>query len=160
MSIRSRLLAASLLLVLPLAAHAAEPAKRVEAARLLESMDLQSTLDASISLTLDGELRSKPELEPFREVMLAFFRKYMSYESLKPDLIVIYEEAFTEEELAAIRVYQESEVGRKATRLVPQLMQRGGELGQRKVQEHISELKKMFEDEAARIKANKAKSGG
>ena len=107
------ILAACLALAAAAPVHAA--GKRVEAERLFQAMDMQATLDAAINMSLESEIRTNPSLEPYRGVMLEFFRKYMSYESLKPDFIKIYEDAFTEEELAQIRAFQESAGNRCAS---------------------------------------------
>ena len=154
-TIRPVLLACVLLCLVPFGAYASDASRQAEAARLLDAMDMQATLDASIEMTMDSQLAANPALAPYRAVMLDFFRKYMSYQSLKADLAAIYADMFTEEELAAIRAFQESPVGKKATHLQPQLMQRAGELGQQRVQANLSELTRMIEAETARIKAAK-----
>lgn len=136
-------LAACLALAAASPAHAA--GKRVEAERLFQAMDMQASLDAAINMSLESEIKANPALEPYRGVMLEFFRKYMSYESLKPEFIKVYEDAFTEEELAQIRAFQESPVGKKSMRLMPELMAAGAKVGQERVQAHIGELKAMID---------------
>jgi hypothetical protein len=142
----------ALALLLPSLARAeATPESRAEAARLLDSMDLQAMLDKSITVTMDSLLATKPELQPYRGVMLEFFHKYMSYESLKPQMTDIYADAFSAKELAEIRGFYESPTGRKALQLMPSLMQAGSEMGKKRVEEHMPELVKMVQDEAERL---------
>lgn len=141
-----------LVLCLPTVALAEQPARK-EAALLLEQIDMQATLDQSIALSLDSQIKSQPQLAPYRETMLEFFRKYMSYESLKADMIRIYEEAFTEQELAELRAFYATPTGRKSLELMPSLMAKGAEMGQKRVEAHIPELTKMIQDQTERLKA-------
>jgi hypothetical protein len=147
----------ALALLLPQAAFAAAtPESRVEAERLLQTLDMQKTLDEAIRVNLDAQVKAQPELAPFRQVMLDFFSKYMSYESLKPQLVETYAEAFTAKELQEIRVFNESPTGRKAMQLLPTLMAKGAEIGQKQVEAHLPELLKMVRDEAEKLKQQEA----
>ena len=145
------LLRALLVLVLCLPSFALAE-QRKEAALLLDQIDMQATLDQSISLSLDAQISSQPQLAPYRETMLAFFRKYMSYESLKADLVRIYEEAFSEKELAQLRAFYATPIGKKSLQLMPSLMAKGAELGQKRVEAHIPELTKMIQEQTERLK--------
>jgi hypothetical protein len=152
-----KLFARALLVValcLPTFAHAAAtPESLAAATRLLESMDMQATLDKSIELALDMQIKAQPALEPYRGVMEEFFHKYMSYEALKPQLAQQYAEVFTAAELDELTKFYASPTGRKALELVPSLMQKGGEIGQAQVEAHMPELLKMIQDQTDRMKA-------
>src|SRR4249920_1997335 len=80
----------------------AEKAARTQAAALLDQLNMQKVLDDSMVLSLDAQIKAQPALVPYRETMLEFFHKYMSYESLKPELVAVYEEAFSEQELSEL----------------------------------------------------------
>ncbi|MEO8160934.1 MAG: DUF2059 domain-containing protein [Arenimonas sp.] len=126
---------------------------RTQAAALLDQLDMQATLDQTIVVTLDAQIKAQPQLAPYRETMIEFFRKYMSYQSLKPDMIRIYEEAFTEQELSELRAFYATPVGRKSLQVVPSLMAKGAEMGQKRVEEHLPELSRMIQDQTERLKA-------
>lgn len=130
----------------------ADQAARVEAEALLDTMGMQVTLDKAIDVMLDAHIKQTPELAPYRGVMLVFFKKYMSYESLKPDLINIYESEFSASELREVRAFYATPTGQKMIEKIPQLMGKGAEMGARRVQEHIQELKQMINDEEERLK--------
>ncbi|MDM3870490.1 DUF2059 domain-containing protein [Porticoccus sp. W117] len=133
---------------------AADQARYETAERLMNSMDMQELLETSISQTLDMQLQQQPAMAPFRGVMLEFFRKYMSYESLKPDLVSIYAEAFSVTEMEDMIAFNNSPTGQKAAKLMPQLMIQGGQLGMQKVQFHMQELQQMVAEEMAKQQAN------
>jgi hypothetical protein len=119
---------------------------------MLDAMDMQGTLDKVIEVSIDSQVKAQPALEPYRGVLQEFFRKYMSYESLKPRMIEIYAEAFSAQELAEIRAWYASPTGRKALKLMPSLMQKGAEVGQQQVEAHMPELLKMVQDQTDRLK--------
>ena len=123
-----------------------------EAAKLMDAVGMQSALEQSMQQMLDVQINNNPSLSPFRAVMKEFFSKYMSYESLKPDIIRIYADAFTAQELTDIREFYGSKTGQKAIKLMPQLMRQGGEIGAKRVQAHIGELESMIKAEAERLK--------
>ena len=129
----------------------ADQAARVEAEALLDTMGMQGTLDKAIGVLLDAQIKQTPELAPYRGVMLDFFKKYMSYESLKPDLISIYESEFSASELREVRAFYATPAGQKMIEKIPQLMGKGAEIGARRVQDHIEELKQMINDEVKRL---------
>ncbi len=83
--------------------------------------------------------------------MKVFFSKYMSEESLKDQFVDIYVETFTENELNLINAFYSTPTGKKVLRETPSLMAKGAKLGEQKVLENISELRKMIEEEAERI---------
>ena len=158
MTLIPRALLAVLLCLPSLAFAAATPESRAEAARMLDEMDMKAALDRVIEVSLDAQVKTQPALEPYRGVMLEFFRKYMSYEALKPRMVDIYAESFTAQELAEIRTWYASPTGRKAMQLMPSLMQKGAEMGQEQVQAHMAELLKMVQDQTDRMKAPAAES--
>jgi hypothetical protein len=143
----------ALALFLPTLALAQATAEsRAEAGKMLDAMDMQGTLDKIIEVSIDSQLKAQPALEPYRPVLQEFFRKYMSYASLKPKMVEIYAEAFTAQELAEIRAWYAGPTGRKALKVMPSLMQKGAEIGQQQVEAHMPELVKMVQDQTDRLK--------
>jgi uncharacterized protein len=124
---------------------------------LLSTMGTKDLLEQTISQSLDIQLAAKPELMPYKEVMLAFLRKHMSYESLKPDLINLYANAFTESELNELNEFYKTPIGQKALRKMPELISKGEQMGSQRVQDNIQELEEMMEAESERIQKLQAK---
>ena len=100
---------------------------------------------------IDIQLQQNPAIAPFKQVMLDFFSKYMSWESLKDDIAEIYLEEFSIQELKELTAFYKTPTGQKAALRVPQLMSKGGELGMRRVQEHMPELQEMIAKEAEKM---------
>jgi hypothetical protein len=130
----------------------ADQASETEAAKLLDSMDMQTALDRMIDVALDTRISQKPEIAPYRNVMRAFFAKYMSYASLKPQMIAIYANEFSASELAEARAFYATPTGQAFISKMPALMAKGAEMGAQSVKDHIPELQEAIENESKRIK--------
>lgn len=124
---------------------------KIEAELLLNTMGLDQALEKTISQMLDVQLQQNPTLAPFKQVMLRFFNKHMSYESLKPEMIAIYSEAFTSTELKEINAFYKTPTGAKTIEKMPELMAKGGQIGAQRVQDNIQELQEMIKAESERI---------
>ena len=143
----------SIILILLATNVLAESDHEIEAEKLLELAGTKAAMETMTDIMLTQQIQQNPSLVPFKQIMQQFFQKYLSYESLKSDFISMYVEAFTKDELTAINEFYATEAGKKAVKLMPSLMQKGGEIGQRQVQDNIQELQKMIKDEAERIQA-------
>ena len=56
------------------------------------------------------------------------------------------------QELIELKQFYQTPVGRKSSRLLPELAAEGAVLGQKRVQQNIDELKSMIAEEAKRLK--------
>lgn len=122
-----------------------------EAEKLFNILGMESALEQSMSQMLDIQLQQNPKLTPFKDVMMQFFQKHMSYDSLKPDMLRIYAETFSGQELKEINAFYSTDVGKKTIEKMPALMAQGAQIGAARVQENIGELQAMIQAEAARL---------
>lgn len=129
------------------AARADEKAHKAAAEKLLEVTDAEKNLQRSIDMSLEQQLKANPQLAPAKEAMKKFFNKHLSYAALKDDLVKMYMDEFTEEELKKVVEFYSTPAGKKMAAKQPVLMQKGGELGMKRVQDNADELRKMIEDE-------------
>lgn len=138
-------------------AAVASPETDAQAVALLDSINMKTTFGQMIEKTLEIQLKQNPALVPYKDVMQRFFDKYMSYESMKGELIEIYSSAFTAQELKEIADFYRTDTGKKAISLMPELMAKGGALGARRIQEHLPEFKSMMSEESAKMKESHSK---
>ncbi len=122
---------------------------RAAAMELTELLRMEELIQQSYEEMVDVQIRGNPELRGYREVMLAFFREYMSWEVLRADITGLYVEAFTEAELRELILFYSSPVGQKAVEVMPELMRRGTEIGMRRVQQHLPELEGLIQEAQA-----------
>jgi len=125
----------------------------IEAEKLLNSMGMEKTMTASMSQMLDLQMQQNPTLVPFKLVMMKFFKKHMSWDSLKPEFVQIYSEAFTASELRDINAFYATDTGRKTIQKMPTLMAQGAQIGAARVQANIMELQSMIKAEAERLES-------
>ena len=154
MRISNTLILLALLFVSSISSADTESEKQAE--RLLDIMGLDQVLEQSIIQMLEVQLQQNPTLVPYKTVMLEFFAKHMSYESLKPEMMKIYSEAFTAGELKEIISFYATDVGKKTIEKMPTLMAQGAQIGTTRVQENMGELQEMIKAESERIQNSQA----
>lgn len=123
-------------------AHAQQlSASHIEAVKeLFRVMDLPKVTNQAIDLMLKAQTDANPQLKQLEDVMRSFLNKYLSWESLEPQMVQMYGEAFTEPELRELIVFYRTPLGQKTVTRMPELMQKGATLGQKAVQDHLPEL--------------------
>ena len=146
----------ALTFVLAAGAQAQPSASHLQAVEeLLQSMDLSSVLDRSIDVMLKAQMDANPEIRPYEDLMRQFMAKYLSWESVKPGMMQMYAEAFTEPELRELAAFYRTPLGQKAMTKMPELVQKGSAMGQKAVQDHLPELQEAI---AKRMKESEASS--
>ena len=124
----------------------------VEAAKLMKVMNMDKVMNDSMSNMVDIQIQQQPTLAPFKSVMMKFFQKHMSWESLEFEFIYMYSQAFTAKELKELTAFYETPTGKKTIEKMPQLMAQGAQIGSARVQENMAELEAMIKEESERLK--------
>lgn len=89
----------------------------------------------------DQELEMKIKKE-----CMEWSAKVFKWDDIRMDMIKIYTDAFTEDELRELIAFYTSGVGQKSINLMPILMQKGAAVGQKRALLHQDELKQRIED--------------
>ena len=121
-------------------ARADEASHRQATETLLGTMQMESLLNQSVDQMLQMQVQQNPAIAPYQQEMKAFFGKYMSWATLKDDMVKIYMAEFTEPEVKELAAFYQTPLGKKTIQRMPALMAKGAEMGQRRVQEHLPEL--------------------
>ncbi|MAJ87330.1 MAG: DUF2059 domain-containing protein [Cellvibrionales bacterium TMED148] len=131
----------------------ADAALTEEAAKLLSKMNanIRVALQRSSTQMLEMQMNQSPALAPYKDVMTKFFERYMSYESLRPEMIRMYTDAYTLEELKEINAFYSSKVGKKTLELMPRLVAQSGQIAAAKVEDNLDELRAMIKAESKRL---------
>ncbi|WP_020584457.1 DUF2059 domain-containing protein [Endozoicomonas elysicola] len=122
-----------------------------EAARLLNVMGAETAIEQSMNQMMEMQVQQNPALLPFRHVIADFFEQYMSYESLKPEMVKLYAEEFTTDELRELNAFYRTPTGRKTIEKMPVLFARGGQIGIQRVEQNIHMLEAMIVAETERL---------
>jgi len=132
----------------PVATKADEASHAKAAEALFAKMNMETLMTQATDQMLQAQLQQNPTIAPFMSEMTAFMHKYMGWSSLKDDMVKIYTQEFTEEELKGLSAFYETPLGKKSLEKLPQLMSKGAALGQKRVQEHLPELQATIEAKA------------
>lgn len=122
---------------------------------LIDAMNLNQLMSETIDSMLAVQLQAQPQLQPFQGTMKEFFNTYMSGDSLRDDFALLYQSAYTEQELNELAAFLQSPTGQKSLKLSPMLTAQGAQIGQKRVMENAHILEQMIKEEAERIQAAK-----
>ena len=129
------------------AVFADEASHRAAAEELLTEANTDKTMKAAIDTMLAAQLKANRALVPVKDVMRKFLVKHLSYESIKEELIDLHVKEFSEAELKEIAAFYRTPTGKKFIEKQPVMMQKGAEMGMRRVQENSAELQTMIQAE-------------
>ncbi len=133
------------------AAEAPSQTHKQAATELLEVMNLKRTMMVGASVMADAMIQQNAVLAPYRDVLLKWAEKFMTWETFGPRIVALYTESFTESELRDMTAFYKTPTGQKALALVPELMRRGAMLGEEVGKEHAQELQQMIRERAAEL---------
>jgi len=121
-----------------------KPSNYKAAEELMTALNMDKTVDEGVAQMMDLQIKSNPMLESKRDVFLSFMKKYVSWAALREDYIQIYTSEFTEAELKDLTVFYRTPTGKKVASKQNVIMMKGAQLGQERVQAHLSELQEMM----------------
>ena len=92
------------------------------------------------------ELGTRPDISPdtekFTKRLINILRAQLAYERIKPELIKIYDESFTTEELTGINAFYRSPAGQAYLAKVPLMTQKSMQIGLKLVSDAMPEIQK------------------
>jgi hypothetical protein len=86
------------------------------------------------------------DTDSFRKQLFGIVREQLSYDRLKPELIKLYDETFTAQELSGINTFYESPAGRAYLAKIPQLTKRSSQVGVNLMSAAMPQIQKMTAD--------------
>ena len=130
---------------------AADEASKAAATRLVDATMSEEIFDKLLDSMVQMQVQAAPQAAPFREVMMEFFSKYMTWEDARAETIRLYAEEFTATELDEMTKFYSSPTGRKALEKMPTISQQGMAPGMRRAEENRSELQAAMQAKAAEM---------
>jgi hypothetical protein len=110
---------------------------------------MEKVMAQSVDQMLAIQVKQNPAMGQFEGQMRAFLGKYMSWASVKEDMIKIYMTEFTEPEIRELIAFYQTPVGKKTVQKLPALLQKSAELSQQRMQQHLPELQQAIQSAAA-----------
>ena len=123
----------------PPAPSAAQAAAAIE---VLKSIRMDQSIPGTTAAMIDSEISRNPGMAPYREIMLQWLRKYMTWDAMRPELVRLYTDTYTEAELKQLAAFYKTPLGQKTLTKSPELLQRTAMIGAKLGQEHGEELTK------------------
>lgn len=121
---------------------------------LLRTMRVEHQMRASTIAMADVMIRANPALEPYREVLVDWAARTMTWDEVVPELREIYASAFTETEMEEIIRFYRSPTGQKVLDRLPEVMQRSLAAGAKLAELHREELREMINERAKQLNSN------
>ena len=150
-AVRNAILALLVGLAVPAGAQEVSASHRQAALDLMEQTDVEGTMQTSIDEMLGQQIKASPEIAPFEDVLRDFMAEHLSFDAVRDDLVELYVEAFTEDELREIIAFNETPVGQKAIRMTPMIMVEAMRIGQQAVEENQDVLVRQIEARARQL---------
>jgi hypothetical protein len=131
--------------VLPPAVCLADDASHRQAAEtLLTVIKAEQDIQENADHLLQTLLKQNPQLAPHNAAIKSFVTKYVNWPSLKDDMIALYIQAFTEDELKQLTTFYHSPIGQKAAEKMPELANAGAQLGVARLRANSAELREIL----------------
>jgi len=135
-------------LLLPARAAAQDTARttpptagQMAAAReLLEVLRLQEVSVVGVRVALDQQIRSSPELEPFRAAMHAWATELFAGEEAKTAFATLYASTFSEADLRQLVAFFRTPLGQRFASSQAALTEKGAEIGRSLATAHQADL--------------------
>ncbi len=122
----------------------------LEAAKLLVLTSISEDAWATLVHTMtEAVVTSNQQVRRLRPAFDLFFKQYLTRAELAVRLAPLYVERFTELELRQMIWFYSTDAGKKALVEMPGLMQAGGAIGQRIVEEHQADLQRILAEYVA-----------
>ena len=133
--------------------------QRAAVADLFAALKLQQQVQSMPESMVGGEIARNPGMEPFRDLMVVWLKKYMTWSAMEPQLTQLYASTFTEEELKTMAAFYRSPAGQKALQKMPEMTQRTAMLGAQLSQPHTDELKQQMSARAEEMQKKESGAG-
>ncbi len=99
----------------------------------------------------------RPLLKKYTDKIVDIMEQYLSWQTLKDDMINLYAQTFTEDELKGMLAFYKSPVGQSVIDKMPALTQQGMSIAQKHMPEIQPKLMKVIEEFAKELKAEMEK---
>ncbi|TWU47871.1 DUF2059 domain-containing protein [Rubripirellula reticaptiva] len=126
---------------------------RSDVETLLDLLQSDEAAKQTIQRMLEQNVRQSPEMSPYGELIREFFEKYFAYDVLKDEIVELYDNSFTDEEIQQMIAFYSTPVGQKAVRLLPALAIASGELGVKPAEANIKDLHRAIEKRETQLRA-------
>ena len=114
---------------------------QIAAARdLLEVMHMTEVAAVGVRVTLDEQIRSNPQLQPFRSAMLEWAAELFAGEEAKSAFATVYASSFSEADLRQLVAFYRTPLGQRMAARQAELAAKSAEIGRSLATAHQADL--------------------
>jgi uncharacterized protein len=118
---------------------------------LIKLTKVEQQMAASTEAVADAMTKGNPVLTPFRDVIVEWASKYLTWNAMLPEIAKLYKETFTESEVRELIAFYQTPVGQKVLAKLPEVTQKAFSIGSTIGQAHSDELRQMIEVKAKQL---------
>ena len=123
------------------------PGQVKAATELMQVMHADKTLRDAISAAFDVQIQNNPAMAPYRGAMQEFASKYLTWETMGPQLTTVYAQVFTESELKDLVAFYKTPIGQKLSSQQATLAAKSQAIGLAVVQAHQADLVQLLQQQ-------------
>ena len=132
--------------IAPICSAAETDSHRQAVEKLFELTHMQQKIEVSVNNMLALQLRQNPALREHEDLLTSFLEKNIGWAGMKDNLIIMYMNAFTEQELNEVNAFYSTPAGQKLIQRLPELIQQRDRLAMQRMQKNIGELQQAIAD--------------
>lgn len=114
----------------------------------LRVMRIENMVKLAQEAEADGVIIDNPTLVLYRDVIKQWQRKVMSWDVVGPQIVELYKNTFTEQEMQEIMAFYRTSAGQALLDKMPALLRKQREIGDALTKAHWFELKEMISEHA------------
>jgi len=118
---------------------------------LIKVTKVEQQMATSTEAVADAMTKGNPVLMPFRDVIVEWASKYLTWNAMLPEVAKLYKETFTESEVRELIAFYQTPVGQKVLAKLPEVTQKAFSIGSTIGQAHSDELRQMIEAKAKQL---------
>ena len=118
---------------------------------LIKVTKVEQQLATSTEAVADAMTNGNPVLMQYRDVIVEWANKYLTWNAMLPEVAKLYKETFTESEIRELLAFYKTPVGQKLLVKIPELTQKSFSIGSSIGQAHSAELRQMIEAKAKQL---------
>lgn len=114
--------------------------------KLMNVMQMKQQIEKSAEKMIEIQMQARPQMAKYKDVMLNFFNKYLTWERLGDDVKETYSNLFTEQEIRALIDFYQTPTGQKLIKVKTKLSTKMAKISQQVVMAHQAELRQAIMD--------------
>jgi hypothetical protein len=117
---------------------------------LFATLNMKQLMDVALDNAMKVQIEANPKIAPLEGVMRKFMAKYLSLEGIREPLSKLYMDRLSELELVQLAAFYRTPLGKRTLVELPKMLEEGSQIGMKRVQDHMQELKEMIQAELIR----------